>query len=124
MEDRRRIPKTTPKHEKEFALIVKDRLKERAKKQYELDREYLSRPIAEVAKTPPPLLNTDEFADLKSYSNNLMISIVRDCLVPTAQELSDAFINFLRAKRQAMETSDPKKYMIFSDHRGRKVLKR
>ena len=79
-------------HEKEFALIVKARLKERAEKQYELDREYLSKPIFEVAQTPPPFLDIDEFLDLKSYSLSLIKSIIENGIHPIGEKLSETRI--------------------------------
>jgi hypothetical protein len=60
----------------EFADVVVQRLKERAKIQLKLDQEYMAKSLDEVFQTPPPLLKMNEFNDVKYYRGFLFKQVL------------------------------------------------
>ncbi len=63
-------------HHKEFLKLFTQNVEIREKKQSEIDQKRNERSIDEIAKQPyPPSLNFDEFKDLSSYSDRLLIEI-------------------------------------------------
>jgi len=67
-------------HCTEFAKKVKNHLVRRTKKQDELWTEYIKLPLDEIAKTPPPSLSQNEFMDIRSYSNLLILEMHKTIL--------------------------------------------
>lgn len=63
-------------HTKEFSQELLSHLVRRAEKQSDLWAKYRNKPIIEMAETPPPKLSLKEFADIKQYSNMLILYLV------------------------------------------------